>query len=92
MDIIAGLFRSEQVKDASQRINTDFHCFSSQAANAARIIKCRLKPLPDPRQQLLQVLNLASGQNDETRLSGFSNRLIHIQINYVNLVEMIDFL
>jgi hypothetical protein len=53
---------------------------------------CRFKPLSDPRQQLLQMMTLESGQSDETRSWRFPNRLIHIQINYMNFIEMIDFL
>ena len=75
----------------AKRINTDFYCFSSQATNAAPVIMCRFKPLLGRRQQLLQMMNLASGQSNETRLCRFPNRLIHKQINYMNFIEMIDF-
>jgi hypothetical protein len=51
----------------------------------------RFKPLSDPRQRLLQMMNLTPGQSDENRLWRFPNRLIHKQINYMNFIEMIDF-
>ena len=75
----------------AKRINTDFYCFSSQVTNAAPVIICRFKPLRDPRQQLLQMMNLTSEQSNGTRLCKFPNRLIHKQINYMNFIEMIDF-
>jgi hypothetical protein len=51
----------------------------------------RFKPLSDPRQWLLQMMNLTPGQSDENRLLRLPNRLIHKQINYMNFIEMIDF-
>ena len=75
----------------AKRINTDFYCFSSQATNAALVIMYRFKPLSDPRQRLLQMMNLTPGQSDKNRLWRFPNRLIHKQINYMNFIEMIDF-
>jgi len=51
----------------------------------------RFKRLSDPRQRLLQMMDLTPGQSDKNRLWRFPNRLIHKQINYVSFIEMIDF-